>query len=1181
MVGLVAPANAANPIKISNMAIVKSDVNGNVSSSLPIRDDDVVKLTFDWDGRSSAIKSGDSFKVELPSVFNNLEYPQSRDLEIEHNGEHLNVGTCELTQSDITCTFNKKVEDLRSQGFSGFHGTGTALLKVKGTCSKASVPFTVNGQKVDVDIPGGRIDEKLAVTYKPYTFSKVAALISTKTKELSWEINFNSDYISQLLAEAGKPITVDGKTVSTLTFTDTLGPGQSMVTDPSRIRLMMRNSAAEPDLEQGVAVTDVAGKDYTDKYGDFDLKVETKGGTRVFTVTGPFAPETNYKVYYYTTPTTDSGTIQPGFKYTNQAQLDGTDKTAYFERYYSATFSIDIKMEAGFGAFNVTKLLAGNGSGKVADGTQFNVKVKYTLPGGATTDSYKGWEAPGKVSADKTGGEADFTVTAGQKTTFTAATFPKGTVIELSEDSNSASPAANGVTWGASEFKVGNQVTNTFTIEDQKATAVELTNDATLKTGTFSVAKSGSGADVSGKEFTFAYECTDGQSGSLKVAGNGQAVASGVNVPVGEKCTITEDKATAAVDGYDLKAPEAQTISIAEADAVVPVSFVNAYTAQTGDFSIAKSVAGNDAAASRSYTFAYECGPDGSGTLTVPGDGTAVKSPQIRAGAKCTIAEDANSAQASGYTLKSELSKDSVTIGKGSTVAVTAKNTYTRETGTFSVKKSVVSNGTDFSGASFDVDYVCSDGTKGSLSVPGNGKAVSGPSLPTGTSCQLSEKAASAQRDGYSVASSIDNPTVTIAKDAPAAVTVTNTYTRLVGGFTVGKTVAGDGAAVAPKEYAFDYACVDGSGAPTVSGSLTVPAGQSQSVADVPTGSCTVTEKDASVSGATLTSEISADGKAGKNGSVSFNVADGSAVAVAATNTYTLERAGFSVAKKVDGLKAADISGKTFTFDYVCKSVEGDVTGSIDVPGDGSAVKADELLPVGTSCTVSENSGSAVVENYDVTVPEAQTFTVGAKDSVQALQFVNTYSLQTGDFSVAKSVSGVAGQEGREFAFDYTCTNGVEGSLAVKADGNAVASGNALPIGTSCTIKERTDSAGIDGYDLKAPKEQKVTITAKDEVVASSFVNAYDPVVPTEPSPSGDASDPSGDPSTTPSASTPAPSGQASTPDPSGTAATSAPKAGKSGGSLARTGLNASVLGILALAGLGVGGVLVARRRKA
>lgn len=1162
LIGFVAPAHAAGKVTIANLKLTKSDANGNELKP-PLYTRDIAKLTFDWDARNTTLTSGDSFTVKLPKVFENLEHPHTRELKVDHNGTQVVVGKCDLTKKDIVCSFNGKVDELRRQGFTGFHGSATALLSVTEAMSSGKAAVTVDGSTVSVDIPGGGIKQRPKSAYTPGTLDKVGGDINSKSNLIYWGINFGSDYAAQALNQAGKPTKFDGKTRSSITFTDVLGPGQAFIDDLQHYQLSIRSSASEPK-NRDIVLTAATGKDWTTKYGDFDLTVTKRGNTATITATGPWAPNTNYRISYLTRPTTHNGLIQPGFKYVNQATLAGTERAARFERYYSDSFTVDVKMEAGFGTFNVTKLLEGEGSGKVAKGTKFTVKVKYTLPGGATVESYKGWKAPGVVNASRTGGTVDFTVVAGQKANVTAATFPKGTTIELSEDPASASPAVPGIAWGTPEFKVGGQVKNSFAVEDRKSTAVELTNAVSQQLGTFSVAKSGTGANVTSKEFAFAYQCSDGQSGKIKVKGDGRAVQSGVQAKLGTTCKVTEDQASAGVPGYDLKAEAAKTVTISKAGGVVPLAFVNAYTPQVGDFSIAKSVAGNDAGKARSYAFTYDCGPDGKGRLSVPGDGKAVRSPSLRAGATCVIAEEESSAQIADHSLKAELSQSKVTIAKGSTVTVTAKNTYARDMGSFTVRKAVVSNGADFAKGVFDVDYACTDGTKGSLKVPGNGTLVQGPAVPVGTSCDISERQASAQRDGYSLATAVDTPKVTIAKGPKTPVTVTNTYTRLVGGFTIGKTVDGDGAGLAPKAFNFAYACVDSSGAKTIEGTVTVAAGKSQSVADVPTGSCTVTEKNAAAKNAKHSTAISANGKAGKDGSVTFNVTDGAAIAVNATNTYTLDRGAFSVVKKAEGLEDSTLKAKAFTFDYVCESHEGKVSGSLTARADGSPVKAGHRLPSGAKCTVRENAAAAQVAGYDLAAPQTQTVTIGAKDSVVALSFTNAYTRHVGDFAVAKKVSGASGQEGRDFAFDYACTNGVKGSLIAKGDGVAVKSGHRLPVGTQCTVMERSGSAELAGYTLKAPAAQKVTVGEKGQIVEADFVNDYTPVA--KPTPKA------GEP--TPKAST-QPSAQPSQPGASSPSATA-----EKGGSLPRTGASIIGLAALGLGALAAGAALTARRRR-
>ncbi|MDO5053055.1 MAG: DUF5979 domain-containing protein [Pseudoclavibacter sp.] len=1181
------PAHAdVNPnITVTNLGLIRSDVNGGNSPGV-MRVEDVAKLSFDWDASNANPTNGDSFEIGLPAVFDNLEFPQTLPLSVPYQGAPTQIGSCQLTQKQITCTFNEKVDELKGKGFGGFKGSGSALLKAKQTTEQATAEFTVNGVRQQLAIPGGKILEKAAAVYFANRMNKVAGIINAKSNYISWEISFGADYIEQKLKESGQDVTFDGQTRQTFTFVDRLGPGQKFIDNPAEFILMMRNSAQEPD-SKGVVVTDAAGTDRSLKYGDFDLKADVDGQTVTFTVSGPFAKQTNYKVYYGVRPATENGLVQQGFKYTNEADLLGTTASARFERYYSQSFSINVKMDPGFGGFDVTKLLSGNAAGKIPQGTTFDVKVKYTLPGNATTDSYPNWQAPGEVKPDKTGGETSYTVTVGQKNTYNG-TFPTGTVIELSEDPATVSPATAGVVWGTPVFRAGNSAGERFTIKERVSTAIELTNPVEPGEGTFTVAKTATGYEAAGKQFTFDYQCTDGQSGKLTVPGDGSAVPAGVQFPLGTECTITEDAASAQVDGYDLAAPAAQTVTIQDADTplavsfqnaytrqtgtftvaktatgydaagkdfdfefrcddgqngrltakgdgvAVPagvqfplgtectiteqaasaqvdgyelaapaaqtvtitdaqtplaVSFQNAYTRQTGTFTIAKTVTGDGAAATDFFTFSYECTDGSNGLLNVRGDGTPTSSGPLPSGTECTIAEDPSAAEREGYAVESTISQKRVTIGNGTVVAVTANNAYTRETGTFRVVKAVNSDdGADHSGRTFEARYVCTDGSEGTLRLPGDGTPVDGPVLPTGTECTVSENEDGRQIEGYSVATAIDAPTFRIAKDAPVTATITNSYTRQTGGFMIAKNVTGDGAGYAPAEFVFDYQCTDAAGEPTVNGSASVAAGQTVAVEQVPTGSCRLTEQAAPVGNAQLATRLTVDGVPVDGATATVEVRDGATVMIAAENAYTLDRGGFRVVKTVSGDDAEAHAARQFVFDYRC--TDGAV-GTLSVPGDGTPVAAGDRLPVGTECTVTERGASAQADGYDVVVPPAQTVTIEQKDQTVELSFENRYTRHTGTFQVVKTVTGVEGQDGKEFVFDYRCTDGTAGSLTVRGDGVAVPLGSQLPTGTECTVSEQAASAQIDGYDVVVPPAQTVTIEQKDQTVELSFENRY------------------------------------------------------------------------------------------
>ena len=1164
IVPLQAQAAVNTDVALSDLALIKSDRDGNDAPGEALTTQDVAKLSYTWDATKTTVTPGDSFSIDLGAHFKNLENPKTVPLNIPFNGTSTEVGACRLTERTMECIFNEKVEELKAAGFKEFKGSGQALLLITQPTTAASVDMTVNGnQKVSVRLPGGGgIKGPAARGYTALNFSKVSSVITSASSAMTWEVNFGSDYIKEQLAKGGTPITSDGQTRETITITDTLGPGMIFNNDKSRWYLGLRNSAAEPSIS-GVSLTNAAGKDQSAKYGDFDLDVDIQGQVATIKVTGPFAPESNYRISYPVTFTSQNGKAIAGVRYTNAASLDHSDARGEFTRSYTDSFKVTVAMAPGFGGFEVTKTLGGTALDAVdVANTTLPVKVDYVLPGPA--GDYAGWQAPGTLNADGLSGTAVLDISIGKTNTFQG-TFPKGTVVTLSEDTSQASPAPSGYTWGKPVFAVGRTTTNTLTIGDRVSTKATLNNTADIAKapGTFQVTKTVVGPEAAAgardKDFAFTYTCSDGQSGQVSAKGDGAAAQAGATFPQGTTCTVKEDAESARLDGYTLTAPAEQTVTVKDpAEPIATAAFTNSYTRDTGAFSIAKSVQGGpQGAANGSYSFTYTCDGGVQGTLTVPGDGTAVSSPQIPTGVSCALAEDTAAAAKSGYSVTSSLSQDAVTITKDQTVAVTAANTYTRDTGTFSVTKSAKGDYAPQAGEAVKVGYTCNDpeATQGTLDVPMDGTAVSGPALPTGTMCTLSEDATSAQREGYAVSTAYSATTATIVKDQVAEVSVTNTYTRQTGGFSVSKTVEGDGAQLAPAEFTFEYTCTDKvtgkAGSPR---QVMVKAGETAHVGDVPTGSCTLTEKDASAKGTSLSTTLAVGGEPVRDGKATFDVlgGDAAAVSVSAFNTYTLDRGTFTVSKKVEGDSAETHKNAAFTFEYSCSSdVEGEVSGELTARGDG-ATASGPALPVGATCSVSEKTSSAQVNGYDVKTPEAQSATITEKDA--ALSFTNTYTRQTGSFSVLKTVTGAQAGD-KQFAFSYTCTDGTEGTLKAKADGEAVA-GPRVPTGTQCTVTENSQSAAIDGYTLAAPQAQTVTVSEKDQVASTSFVNAYTEVANT-PSPPA---------SPEPSAS--------SEPTPSD------PAQDDSGSSLARTGAYVVLPLALALAAI-AGGVLLACRRRA
>ena len=590
--------------------------------------------------------------------------------------------------------------------------------------------------------------------------------------------------------------------------------------------------------------------------------------------------------------------------------------------------------------------------------------------------------------------------------------FPVGTTCKVTEDT--AGAGIDGYTLDAAGHDA--QTVTIGQVSEPTVTAT-FTNTYTRDTGRFSVTKAvaGDAGDKAPASYTFDYTCKadgkDPMTGTI-VVGKGESKESG-EIPVGYSCSVKErvdqgQDGTAYVEGYTLDVTTGADVTIAKG-AVSNIDVTNTYTRDTGRFSVTKKVAGDagDKAPAK-YTFDYTCKADGKDPMTgtiVVGKGESKNSDEIPVGYSCSVKERVDRGQdgtayVEGYTLD-VTATPAVTIAKGAVSNIGVTNTYTLNKGTFSVKKVV--EGATFTGADndFTVQYTCTHNSvdltdeqkAGSLTLEGNGAAVTSPSLPFGTSCTIKEADGSAQRAGYAVATDYTAGQVTVGTATPSPeVTVTNTYTPLEGGFDISKTVDGDGAALAKDtQFTFDYTCTPLTGAAQVKGTVVVKGGENRAVTDVPVGSCSVSERDATINGASLNTVLTVDGSSDgvNNGTAVFNVKDGVTVKVAATNTYVLDRGSFSVAKKVVG-GADSFTKDTFVFDYVCTD---GTQGRLDVPGDGTAVEGPRV-PTGTECTVTERAQTANRDGYTVTseLSDNGKVTISQKDAVVAVTATNTYT---------------------------------------------------------------------------------------------------------------------------------------------------------------------------------------------
>ena len=1061
--GLAAPAAAdVNPqIEITNVSLTKVN-SANEPQTGPLYVDSLALLKFDWKVLTAQVHEGDSFTIALPPE---LQFNSNLVRSMKYGGTE--VGSCTVDGQTFTCTFGSGITSLMRAGNRDVHGTAGYQLTVMRSTTLEKLPFVINGDKtVQVPLPGtGGIivgqskynpDKRI---YKGYTGS-----MKEGDTKATWLFHFGGPSLQQALN-----LTFDGQTKQTITFKDTLGAG--MKCPLQSVILYAVDSEENPSqsfeldngLEPGPKTTDQGAFEVTGKCDE--LKAD--GTTPItFEVKGPFRAKTNYQVSYSTLFTGDDGKALPGTDYTNTVSADGTTITSTNTVSFVAAGFVTVSMRQGEGTFSITKKIASDYANQVAAEVSFDVAFDYELPADTTAAQYPNWTPPvnednsSTLNADNRTGTATMKVTRGQITPFSIP-FPTGTVISnLREDISKANRALpDGYVWKDPKFTIGSTATTSLTIGDQTTTKVDLLNTVGVGVADngFQVVKKASGAEgAAAKKFSFNYTCTlpNNTTKSRQIAdvpGDGTPVESPEKFPVGTTCKVTEDTTGAGIDGYTLDPAghDAQSVTIGKVSApTVTATFTNTYTRDLGRFSVKKVVEGATfTGANNTFTVEYNCTHNSvtltdeqkAGSLTLTGNGTAVTSPSLPFGTSCTIKETDGSAQRAGYAVATAYTADQVTVGTATpSPEVTVTNTYTLNKGTFSVKKVV--EGATFTGAdnSFTVEYNCTHNSvtltdeqkAGSLTLTGNGTAVTSPSLPFGTSCTIKEADGSAQRAGYAVATAYTAGQVTVGTATPSPeVTVTNTYAPLKGGFVISKTVDGDGAALAKDtQFTFDYTCTPLTGAAQVKATVVVKGGENGAVTDVPVGSCSVSERDAAIDGASLNTVLTVDGSSDgvNNGTAVFNVKDGVTVQVAATNTYVLDRGSFSVAKTVVG-GADSFTKDTFVFDYVCTD---GTEGRLDVPGDGTAVEGPRV-PTGTECTVTERAQTANRDGYTVTseLSDNGKVTISQKDAVVAVTATNTYT----------PVPKVPGKQLAKTGASNVAVVGVVGSLLVVVGGVLIA----------------------------------------------------------------------------------------------------------------------------------------------
>lgn len=455
-----ADVNAA--IAISSPTLTRTDANGDpltaAEASHPMLVGDHASLSFAWDAAKANIAPGQSMKIGIPASFRTLEPGSQADLTIDAAGKQTAIGQCKLGRNEVDCAFDKTVDSLKARGYAA--PKGKVSLRLTALAPTASpVAFTINGGQYKLAIPGGSVRER-SKGYNPHTFAKVTPALTSESRSVFWTVSFGADYVAERLRETGQHMRPDGATRSTVTITDTIGPGQKFA-DPSKWALYHRGSAGDKEVRD-VRVTGGAGTDYTTAYGDFDMSVSINGSTATVSITGPWRGQTNYGIAYPTVP--DKGRITPNFAYVNTAGLGKTKIVKAAAAKYTDPFASSGLVDAQHGSFTVTSRATGPHAEAIPRRVAFPMTARYELPAGTTASDYPSWNPPGTLAADKRSGTFSLAAGIGQKVD-AGSKFPAGTKITVTQDSSAALGAPEGVRWGDPSYTVDGDKGNSFVVK--------------------------------------------------------------------------------------------------------------------------------------------------------------------------------------------------------------------------------------------------------------------------------------------------------------------------------------------------------------------------------------------------------------------------------------------------------------------------------------------------------------------------------------------------------------------------------------------------------------------------------------------------------------------------------------------------------------------------------------------
>ncbi|MBA4345371.1 MAG: hypothetical protein C0419_02555, partial [Microbacterium sp.] len=370
--------------------------------------------------------------------------------------------------------------------------------------------------------------------------------------------------------------------------------------------------------------------------------------------------------------------------------------------------------------------------------------------------------------------------------------IPTGATVTFTEDA----PSFGGVNWGTPVF---DPVGASITIGNGTTQAVTVSNPFTLQTGSFSLQKfvTDPGNVVpDGEVFTVRYSVNGAPSVAVNlVAGAVPTVISGI--PTGATVTFAEDAPSfGGVNwGTPVFNPVSASITIGNGTTQA-ITVSNPFTLQTGSFSLQKLITDPTDAVPDAQVFTVRYSVNGAPSVAVTLVAGAVPTviSGIPTGATVTFTEDAPSFGGVNWgTPVFDPVGASITIGNGTTQAVTVSNPFTIKTGTFSLQKLLSGSGAGLvpDGTIFEVEYSTTGltGPWTTVELDSDGTVVDGPVLATGTVVDFREVVRTVAGVNL-ISSTFSADQITIGDGTDIDVTVTNEFETQVPAISLVKSVA-------------------------------------------------------------------------------------------------------------------------------------------------------------------------------------------------------------------------------------------------------------------------------------------------------------------------------------------------------------------------------------------------------